>query len=63
MTFLNHIDPSLHLHWPAMEGKCWVPVNLVLQLLSIRTVNTSGCPYAFLKNEFKDTQKKFTENF
>ena len=45
-----------------IEVKCWVPVNHVLQLLSITTVNTSGCPYTFRKSEFKDTQKQFTEN-
>ena len=33
-----------------------------LQLLSIPPVKTAGHPYAFLKNEFKDTQKQFTEN-
>ena len=37
-------------------------VNHKLQLLSIPTVNTSGPPYTFLKSEFKDTQKQFTEN-
>ena len=26
------------------------------------TVNTSGHPYPFLKSEYKDTQKQFTEN-
>ena len=44
------------------KSRKWVPVNHVLQLLSILTVNTSGRPYTFLKSEFKDTQKQFTEN-
>ena len=56
------INPSVYLHWPAIELKCWVPVNHVLQLLSIPTVNISGQPYTFLKREFKDTQKNFTGN-
>ena len=62
VKFLHPIDPSVYFHWPAVEVKCWVPVNHVLQLLSIPTVNFSGCPYTFLKSEFKDTQKKFTGN-
>ena len=59
LTFLHPIDPSVHLHWAATEGKFWVLVNHVLQLLSIPTVNISGHPHTFLKNEFKDTQKQF----
>ena len=62
VNFLHPIDPSAYLHWPAIDVKCWVPVNHVLQLFSIPTVNTSGRPYTFLKSEFKDTQKQFTEN-
>ena len=62
LKFLHPIDPSVYLHWPSTDVKCWVPVNHVLQLLSILTVNTSGHPYTFLKSEFKDTQKQFTEN-
>ena len=62
MKFLNPIDPSVYLHCPVTDVKCWVSVNHVLQLLSIPTVNTSGCPYTFLKSESKDTQKQFTEN-
>ena len=62
VKFLHPIDPSVYLHWPTIDAKCCVPVNHVLQLLSIPTVNTSGCPYTFLKSEFKDTQKQFTEN-
>ena len=62
VKFLHPIDSSLYLHWPAIDIKCWVPVNKVLQLLSILTVNISGYPYTFLKSEFKDTQKQFTEN-
>ena len=62
VKFLHPIDPSVYLHWPAIDVKCWVPVNHVLQLLSILAVNTSGCPYTFQKSEFKDTQKEFTEN-
>ena len=45
VKLLHPIDPSVYLHWPATEVKCWVPVNHGLQLLSIRTVNTSGGPY------------------
>ena len=62
VKFLHPIDPSVYLHWPAIDIKCWVPVNHILQLLLIPTVNTSGCPYTFLKSEFKNTQKQFTEN-
>ena len=63
MKFLHPFDPSVYLHWPATEVKCWVPVNHLLQLLSIPIINTSGYPYTFLKSELKDTQKKFTGNF
>ena len=59
---MHPIDPSVYLHWPAIDIKCWVLVNHILQLLLIPTVNTSGCPYTFLKSEFKNTQKQFTEN-
>ena len=62
VKFFHLINPSIYLHWPAIELKCWVPVNHVLQLLSIPTINTSRRPYTFLKSEFKDTQKNFTEN-
>ena len=62
VKFLHLISPSVYLHWPAIEDKCWVPVNHVLQLLSIPTVNTSGHHYTSLKSELKDTQKEFTEN-
>ena len=62
VKFLHPIDPSIYLHWPAIDVKWWVPVNHVLQLLLIPPVNTAGCPYTFLKSEFKDTQKQFTEN-
>ena len=62
LKFLHRIDPSVHLHWPVTDGKFWVPVNHVLQLLSIPNVNTSEHPHTFLKNESKDTQKQFTEN-
>ena len=62
MKFLHPNDPSEYLHWPAIDVKCWMPINNVLQLLSIPTVNISGHPYIFLKREFKDTQKQFTEN-
>ena len=62
VKFLHPTDPSVHLHWPASDGKCWAQVNHVLQLLSIPNVNTSECPYTFLKSEFKDTQKQFTKN-
>ena len=62
MNFLNLIDLSVYLHWPATDVKCWVLVNHVLQLLSIPTVNTSTQPYIVLKSELKDIQKQFTEN-
>ena len=62
VKFLHPIDPSVYLHWPGIDIKCWVPVNHTLQLLSIPTVNTSRCPYTFLNSELKDTQKQFTEN-
>ena len=62
LKFLHPTDPSVYLHWPAVEIKCWVPISHILQLLSIPTVNTSGHPYTFVKSEFKDTQKQFTEN-
>ena len=62
VKFLHPIDPSVYLHWPAIDVKCWVPVNHELQLLLIPSVNTSGRTYTFLKSEFKDTQKQFTEN-
>ena len=62
VKFLHPVDPSVHLHWPAIDSKCRVPVNHVLQLLLIPTVKTSEHPYTFLKREFKDTQKQFTEN-
>ena len=56
------IDPSVYLHWPLIEVKCWVPVNHGLQLLSIPTANTSGGPYTFLKSKLKKLQKKFPGN-
>ena len=59
LKFLHSIDPSVYLHWPSIDNKCWVPV---IQLLLIIIVNTSGRPYTSLKSEFKDTQKQFTEN-
>ena len=62
VKFLHFIDLSVYLHWPAIEAKCWVPVYHILQLLSIPTVKSSRCPYTFLENGFKDTQKQFTEN-
>ena len=62
VKFLHPLHPSVYLNWPAFDVKCRVLVNHVLQLLSIPTVNTLGCPYTFLKSEFKDTQKQFTEN-
>ena len=40
VKFLHPIDPSVYLHWPAIDVKCWVPVNHEIQLLSIPTVNT-----------------------
>ena len=62
VKFLHPTDPSIYLQWPAIDVKSWVPVNHILQLLLIPPVNTAGCPYTFLKSEFKDTQKQFTEN-
>ena len=61
-SFLHPTDPSVHLHWPANDDKCCMPVHDILQLLLIPTVSISGHPYTFLKSEFKDTQKQFTEN-
>ena len=29
VKFLHPIDPSVHLHWLAIDGKCWVEVNHV----------------------------------
>ena len=60
LKFLHPVDPSVYLHCSSIDNKCWVPVNHVLQLLSIRTVNTSRHPFTFLKTEFKDTQKQLT---
>ena len=40
LKFLDPIGPSVHLHWPATDGKFWVLVNHVLQLLSIPSVNS-----------------------
>ena len=62
VKYLHPIDPSVYLHWPAIDNKCWVPVNHVLQFLLIPPVKTSVHPYTLLKSEFKDTQKQFTEN-
>ena len=56
------IHQYIYLHWPSIDVKCWVLVNHVLQLLFVLTVNTLEHPYTFLKSEFKDTQKQFTEN-
>ena len=33
VKLLHPIDPSVYLHRPAIEVKCWVPVNHRLQLL------------------------------
>ena len=30
VKFLHPIDPSVYLHWPAINVKCWLPVNHVL---------------------------------
>ena len=62
VKFMHPNDPSVYLHWPVIYVKCWVSVNHILQLLLISTVNTSGCPYPFLKSEFKETHKQFTKN-
>ena len=43
VKFLHLINP-LYLHWPAIELKCWVPVNHVLQLLSIPKLQGSLIP-------------------
>ena len=60
------MDQYIYLHWPTINMKyCyWLPSvkTLQLELLTIPTVNTSGHPYTFLRSEFKDTQKQFTEN-
>ena len=50
VKFLHPINLSVDLHWPAIEVKCHLPVNHILQLLSIPFVNFSGCPYTFLKS-------------
>ena len=44
VKFLHPIDPSVYLHWPAIDVKRWVLVNHLLKLLSIPTVNTSRVP-------------------
>ena len=62
VKFLHPTGPSVYLHWPAIEDKCWVPVNHVLQLLLIPIFNNSEHHYTFLKSGLKDTQKQFTEN-
>ena len=62
MKFFHPIHLPVYLYWPATDVKCWVPVDHVLRILSIPTVNTSRQPYTFLKSELKDTQKQFTEN-
>ena len=62
VKLFHPIDPSLYLHWPAIEVKHCVPVNHRLQLLSIPTANTSEGLYTFLKSELRNTQKRFTGN-
>ena len=62
VKFLHPIDPSVCLQWPVVDGKCWVSVNHIKFLLSIPNVNTLEDLSTFLKIEFKDTQKQFTEN-
>ena len=44
VKFLHPIDPSVYLQWPAINVKCWVPVNHVLQLLSIPTLQGALIP-------------------
>ena len=44
VTFLHPIDPSVYLQWPAIDVKCWAPVNHVLQLLSIPTLQGALIP-------------------
>ena len=61
VKFLDPNGPSVYFHWPAIEDKCWVPVEHI-QMLSIPSVNTLGCHYTFLERELKDTQKRFAEN-
>ena len=63
MIFLHSIGPSVNLHWPAIEDKYWVPLNHVLQLLPIPTVNTSGRNYTFLKSELKIHRKNSLKIF
>ena len=62
VKFLHPNGPSVYFHWPAIEDKCWVPVEHILQLLSIASVNTSGHHYTFIEKELQDTQKQFAEN-
>ena len=65
VKFLHPTDPSVYLHWPAIEVKSWVPVYHRLQLLSIPTVNFSGCPYTFTGNPkfYPLTNRKLFFNF
>ena len=62
MKFLDPNGSSVYFHWPAIEDKCWVPVEHMLQLLSIPSVKVSGCHYIFLERELKDTQDQLAEN-
>ena len=62
VKFLHPNGPSVYFHWPAVEDKCWVPVEHILQLLSIPSVSTSGRHYTFTERELKDTKKQFVEN-
>ena len=60
--FLHPNGPSVYFHWPAIEDKCWVSVEHILQLLSIPPVNTSGHHYTFIEKELQNTQKQFVGN-
>ena len=37
-SFCILLTHQKYLHWPSTDVKCWVPVNHILQLLSILTV-------------------------
>lgn len=54
--------PSVYLHLPTTKDKFWVQVEHIVQLLSIPSVNTSGCHYTFIERILKDTQEQFVEN-
>ena len=62
VEFLHPNGLSVYFYWSAIEDKCWMPVEHILQLLFIQSVKTSGCHCTFTERELKDTQKQFFEN-